>query len=194
MRRNPNVSCLVCGLSFHANPSNARKGGGLYCSQACYHQSRLRTRAESFKRFVPNAPTEACWEWTGDRNNNGYGMVYAERGQHRASRVAWELANGPIPKGLFVCHACDNPPCVNPRHLFLGTNLENQQDFVAKGLPRKQHPVAGEANPRAKLTWDDVRDIRRRAFLGDSHSTLAATFDVSRTLIRLIVQRKCWLD
>jgi hypothetical protein len=85
------------------------------------------------KKYVINEVTD-CWEWTHSVNNIGYGMFrFSSSGMRTAHRVSYELFNGPIPKGLAVCHKCDNPKCVNPKHLWAGTLKDNAQDMVAKG-------------------------------------------------------------
>jgi hypothetical protein len=92
---------------------------------------------------------DACWTWNASKNNKGYGQIQAT-GNHRliyAHRAAWELANGPIPAGMNVCHTCDHPACVNPAHLFLGTQQANMADMARKGRSRKsqshyQHPTS----------------------------------------------------
>lgn len=77
-----------------------------------------------------------CWEWTGDRRH-GYGIVVHEKRRHYAHRLAWSLVNGPIPAGMYICHHCDNPPCINVEHLFLGTPKDNYDDMVAKDRDRR---------------------------------------------------------
>ena len=93
-----------------------------------------------------------CWIWLGARIENDYGVVRVNGKNNGAHRISWELTNGPIPEGLWALHHCDNPPCVNPSHLFLGTNTDNQRDCVSKGRDRgsrithdkKGHPLFGE--------------------------------------------------
>ena len=103
-----------------------------------------------------------CYLWTGYRDHQGYGLASVPSGRSahtRAHRLAWRITYGPIPDGLHVLHRCDNPPCVRPDHLFLGTHAENMQDMVDKGRARNAaHP--GELNPGAKLTLRQVIEIR----------------------------------
>jgi hypothetical protein len=82
--------------------------------------------------------TDGCWLWTGAIGGSGYGLLGVENRNVPAHRLSWQIHNGPIPDGLLVCHTCDNPPCVNPAHLWLGTNLDNARDKMAKG----RHAVA----------------------------------------------------
>jgi hypothetical protein len=107
----------------------------------------------------------------------------------RAHRVAWILANGPIPPGLFVCHRCDNPPCCNPAHLFLGTPGDNARDRNRKG--RHGQPV-GESNPYSRLTNAAVREIRRQVAAGRSQRAIGHDFGISQVMVCHIVKGRHW--
>ena len=95
-----------------------------------------RTLAERFWSKVDVRGPDECWEWAGATNGKGYGRIKIEGRSHSAHVVAWELANEPVPKGLCVCHRCDNPLCVNVTHLFIDTQAGNVADMVAKGRGR----------------------------------------------------------
>lgn len=135
-----------------------------------------------------------CLEWTGSRNEHGYGGLRIDGQLVKAHRFAFELVYGPIPDGMDVCHRCDNPPCCNPVHLFLGTARDNGQDMVRKRRHGSwAHPESrprGEAHHAAKLTWDVVRAIRSRA--DESRSALAREFGVSRRAIRCVIDGVTW--
>lgn len=130
---------------------------------------RKTTLEVRFRRMLSERTESGCILWTGSTCRRGYGIVGVggrKAGVASSHRVAWMLTNGPIPDGLFVCHRCDNPPCVNPDHLFLGTNQDNVDDMVAKGRNRK-----GVASGNAKLDDEQVREIRR--LFGSGECTLA---------------------
>lgn len=168
-----------------------------------------------FNRFAQQAQEAMgqrgeCWEWSGTRNNSGYGMFFfAPTNVIRsrsfipcgAHRLSWILANGrSIDDGLFVCHRCDNRPCINPAHLFLGTALDNVRDAISKGrMPTAgvdrnySYMARGEASGKSKLTEAQVREIRRlRAEEGLTRVELAARFGVSRTPIADILAGRTW--
>lgn len=123
-----------------------------------------------------------CWEWTGAKNDDGYGHFRnSEKRTKNAHKFSYELVNGPIPKGLCAMHSCDNRACVNPAHMSLGTHHENMIDAMKK----KRH-VYGERNIHAKLTEDDVRAIRQTYWCKGKRSNakeLAAKYGVKHGAI-----------
>ena len=125
-----------------------------------------------------------CWIYPGPKHHFGYALHCDKGVQKVAHRVAFEISNGPIPPGLLVCHHCDNPPCCNPAHLFLGTAADNTRDAMSKG--RLQ---LGEASPNAKLTSDAVRRIRKDPRW---HKVIAAEYGVDKSLISRIKRREGW--
>lgn len=167
-----------------------------------------QTPSERFwEKVVP--ADDGCMVWTGSRDPRGYGRVWRSGRLESAHRVAWQECVGPIPEGMFVCHRCDNPPCCNPSHLFLGTNRENMHDALRKGrlnpamfdgtMPRiggqaraAKHTLQGEGHPHHRLTERDVRDIRALAASGRTQASIAPAFGISRTRVGEIVRREAW--
>jgi hypothetical protein len=130
----------------------------------------------------------SCWEWTGAVNAQGYGLVNDRNGGgcKLAHRVSYAWAHGD-PGSLCVLHKCDNPRCVNPEHLLLGTRAENQRDMAAKGRASR-----GEEHCHAKLREDDVREIRRLVAAGHTQKGVAGRFGVQPNAISRIVNRRRW--
>lgn len=150
-----------------------------------------RPLAERFAKMVGQPDARGCRLWQGPLHS-GYGRIAAEPGSAgpmllRAHRVAWSLANGPIPDGMHVCHRCDVPACVNVEHLFLGTDADNLADRDSKGRQAR-----GSANGRAKLTEAAVREIRRLLHSGRPRADLATVFGVSVAAIDLIAIGRSW--
>ena len=139
-----------------------------------------------------------CWEWQAGKTRKGYGDFYAgiRNGKPlylRAHRVSWELVNGEIPEGLHVLHHCDNPPCVNPAHLWLGSNADNVADKMAKGRHNGGGPGKGVKHHFAKLTDSDVIAIRKLYATGEySYIRLGAMFNTEMGNVGRIVRRDTW--
>lgn len=145
---------------------------------------------ERFMKRVDKDGPDGCWIWTGSRQRaQWHGQWRGPKGTPElAHRAAWRLMRCEIPQGMCVCHRCDNPVCVNPAHLFLGTVSENFKDMWAKGRARpKTH--CGEAHGMAKLTADKVREIRAS---DESAKDIAARLGVGTTTIYDVRKRKIW--
>lgn len=186
MRVNPiDKVCAVCRIPFRTIECR-KKCCSPKCGVALTARKKLSIPIEDrFWSYVNK--TDACWLWTGAIAHNGYGF-FVPRGRKmvRAHRFAYELANGPIARGLILCHKCDNPPCVRPDHLFPGTGKDNMQDAVAKG--RISH---GDKHYAAKLTTDDVCRIRSlRGIVNQCE--LADEYGLSQSSISSIQLGKHW--
>lgn len=137
---------------------------------------------ESIQRFWDSTNRETdCWEWTKTHDKDGYGWINIEKRKDRAHRIAWIIINGSIPAGMCVLHHCDNPPCINPAHLWLGTRRDNTHDRMAKGRP-------GGAPVKDSLTtgvyWD-------KSYKGHKHWRVAMTINHrQRTLGRFSTQEE----
>lgn len=159
---------------------------------------RKPVEARFHAKVKQGAPDE-CWEWQAycKPAPESYGVFRYAVGESMrvAHRVAYEFAFGPIPVGMLVRHSCDNPPCCNPSHLLLGTNLDNSRDKVERGRSTKGRTVHwGEGSGRsAKLTESQVREIRTRYARGDvSQAALGIEYGISQTHIGTIVRREAW--
>lgn len=142
-----------------------------------------------WERVDKNAPN-GCWLWTGNLDG-GYGKIHVAHGTcERAHRLAWRLLNGPIPPGMLVCHNCpggDNPACVNPAHLWLGTYEDNNRDRAAKG-----RGAVGERAGSAKLTEQSVREIRELVPAGLPQAEAAKRYGISEGYVSSIIHRRKW--
>jgi HNH endonuclease len=195
-------TCRTCGAVFSRRPSHP----GRYCSRRCLGLSksaaaRTKRNADAFWARADKSGT--CWLWTGTRLPHGYGRTWFGGQKRYAHQVAFELAHGPIPDGMEVCHMCDNPPCVNPAHLFAGTRADNVRDKVQKGRakwseahPWRRQPASiprGTKRGQARLTDEQVRTIRLRyAAGGISQMRLAREYGVGQTTIRDVVTHQRW--
>jgi hypothetical protein len=159
-----------------------------------------RSRApinQRFGRYVYLLLSNGCWEWRGAKNERGYGLIGKEGGRGagniRAHRLSYQIFyNVNLTREQCVCHKCDNPPCVNPDHLFVGSQQENILDMFAKARNSKPPLICGEANHMAKLTKQDVIEIRQLYDHGLSSPKIAKLFFVTKSTILAIVNRKIW--
>lgn len=166
---------------------------------------------KDFWEFVDRRSSQnGCWLWMARKGRGGYGIYQLVGGKSiSAHRYAWSITHGAIPQGKIACHKCDNPQCVNPDHIFIGTYLDNSRDMVSKGRQRKPPPgvvskrnlrkglpagrkfAKGESHPSHKLIEDDVVAIRSFAgFL--KNSEIAKIYGLSRPTVSSIVKRDYW--
>jgi hypothetical protein len=138
-------------------------------------------------RSTPDIKT-GCWNWTRGKDSDGYGVTNLFGKTRKAHRVAYEAWNGKIPEGMCVCHRCDNRSCVNPEHLFLGTNRDNIDDCLKKG---RWTSIRGSKNPANILSEEDVLNIRR-AFGRSSGGELARAYGVTPSSICDIKRGRTW--
>ena len=131
---------------------------------------------------------DECWEWIGDVTNEGYGKFKVKKQSHSSHRMAWLICRGQIASEMCVLHKCDNRLCVNPSHLFLGTNRQNTQDMMSKGRSR----WAAKGTSPVKLTEEQVRELRSDRGRGMSMSQIAAKYGISGKHARRIVNFQQW--
>ena len=182
--------CVGCGITILVR-GKTKPRQGRFCSLGCFGKHRTSRKAITARFWGNVLKTDTCWIWQGSRHRRGYGrFAVTSAGVTKtrpAHRFAWEIAKGPIPRGLLVCHHCDNPACVRPGHLFLGTNADNMAD-----MKRKARSARGERNKAAKLTETQVREIRRRYRFGGPVKALARQFGVCVTTIQKVARGRRW--
>src|SRR5258708_5631071 len=143
--------CPTCGDIYFVRLKYVKRGQGQYCSHLCGSIGKRRPEAERFWEKVRK--TQSCWLWTGAHKNGRwpYGVLGGpgDDSPRLAHRVSWELHHGPIPAGMNVLHKCDNPPCVRPAHLFLGTFADNTADMVKKGRAKGGRPIGTKLSPES---------------------------------------------
>jgi hypothetical protein len=183
-RSNEVVKCLWCGSDFHPLLYDP----GVCCSRKCAGLwRRSQPIDERFWTKVRKGDPDECWPWIGATDGHGYGTFWNGGKLVLAHRTAWMLTKGLIPGGMNVLHRCDNRPCCNPNHHFLGTYGDNCRDRTKKGRTAK-----GEKHGRAKLTEAQAIEILARSKAGESHRLLAHAFQVSRSTIQHLVQGRSW--
>jgi hypothetical protein len=178
------IKCDPCGYEFMA-----RRRRTYSCSRTCQvtrsNLIRYSNYEERFWRNVIKLSDLKCWEWTGPKNEDGYGVISGNgiKGSHRLS---FFIATGENPKGRTVCHSCDNRSCVNPAHLFIGTQADNVADMVSKG--RGNSPQR-ESNPQSKLNWKLVDEIRSSR---ETQKAMAKRLGLSLNTIGMCIRHETW--
>lgn len=181
-----------CGRLFHPRPDQIRQGNGRFCSHRC---ARLEQPRESLEiRFWAKVDKsdgpDACWPWTAYRNPDGYGSIGTGGNKsERAHRVAYRLQVGKLAPDDHVLHKCDNPPCCNGSHLFIGNQADNVRDMVAKG--RRRGPF-GEDHPSAQLSETDVRTIIDDRASGVSVAEMVKRYGVRKQTIYNVLNGTTW--
>lgn len=158
--------------------------------KSVYYQ-RFKTDSERFweKVNVVGKKEDACWEWLASKNKKGYGLFRYQNKNVSTHRYSWILHYGEIPDELFVLHKCDNPSCVNPKHLFLGTNEDNMKDMSRKG---RSGAMSGNLHPNSKLSEDivvEIFNLKKNGLLGKE---IADIYNVTPQLISGILNGKGW--
>lgn len=185
-------SCATCGVTFTTTIALDAK----YCSNPCRYEGLRKHGVDQsdidrvWAKADKSGGPDACWIWTANRYKNGYGAVSWKGKARPVTRVVWEITHGlPLPE--VVCHSCDNPSCVNPSHLFAGTQKDNVDDMWGKG-----RGVTGERHHQSRLTEDAVRDIRRNCVPGSPDKGLASfarKYGVCGATIESVWHRRTWI-
>lgn len=178
-------SCFVCLAPLELYSYQVKEKN--FCSHSCMYDYRRKIAEDPMEKWLSQVdktpgqgPNGDCWIWTGQTKRGNYGVFYwpllRVMGAHIASYC---LHTGDMStSGFAICHHCDNPPCVNPAHLFKGTHSDNVQDAMEKG-----RMALGDKNPNAKLTDEEAAEIKRRKANGEKTSVLMVEFGVSKPTI-----------
>lgn len=191
-----NKSCYLficeCGNKVIRMGSGVKRGRTKSCG--CLQKERTSQSKKSWAtpvqdRFFDKVKkTKKCWEWTAYKDKDGYGRISSMR----AHRVSYEIHKGRIPMGLLVCHTCDNPSCVNPEHLFLGTQKDNSDDMISKGRHSfGYNPKSGQDNGNSVLTEPEVRAIFKEG-KSNPHKEIADKYNVNTETVRRICNGSTW--
>jgi len=179
-----------CGTITTKSTNNVIKGNTKSCGcissiNRKYYDDVARKRILAFIIISDNE----CWEWQGAKHKQGYGNFGYKRKTMLAHRVSWILFRGKLDPDILVCHKCDNPSCINPKHLFLGTDKDNTIDAAKKG---RMGNARGEKNYNSKLNESIIKEIRKMRFDGISHNKIAKRYLISESTVKDISSRRTW--
>lgn len=180
-----------CGVLATVTHNSLMKGCTRSCG--CLRREMLRRErggpvAQRFEKYVMPEPNSGCHIWIGNRPDGRYGRFWVAGNGLLAHRAAWQLFRGPIPDGLAVLHRCDNPPCVNPGHLFLGTFQDNSDDMLSKG-----RSAWGDRCWKARIDMEDAAGVIAMYEAGGSRqSDIAARFGLTQSTVSKIIRGDTW--
>lgn len=180
------LSCHNCSKNYKIPKCKTPKKEN-FCSVKCYLNFNTEKRFEE-KLKKNTIINNECREWIG-RNEKGYGRTSYRNKEYLVHRLVWEKENGPIPKGMYICHKCDNPKCVELNHLFLGTSQDNTDDKIKKN---RSNPRKGEKVNTSKLKENEVKIIRYLGKIGVHPKKICPFFNTDVSNIRSIIRRKTW--
>jgi len=198
-KKSMSLVCAYCNCDFlireYVYRKRVKQGNkNFYCCTTC-RVNGLRTDpvARFWSKVDKTAGDDGCWLWTAGKDRDGYGEFSGPNGSDwSAHRYSYFLHNGEIDKNLMVCHSCDNPSCVNPKHLSLNTGLYNQGDMSRKGRHGTRPAKPGHSNAKSKLLPEQAMEIYKRANGGESASKLAREYGVAHQTIGAIRDKKIW--
>jgi len=189
-KKRKEVKCKTCGKKFSVRLSQIKDGRGKFCSKDCCSAYRRHSPEQIKQKFWKNTnkkKSNECWDWMPCRDKTEYGALFINQKKHKAHRYSYELHYGKIPKGKIICHRCDNPSCVNPNHLFLGTHADNSADRSAKN----RHAY-GEKTGSSKLTVKQVLDIKELLDKKIKYKVVKKKYNISCSTVYCIKSGKYW--
>lgn len=183
------TKCSFCGSKKEVWPSVFAKNKDFFCNIKCASDYKkgipIKQRLEKFTVKSDSG----CWIWVGSKTKLGYGKLTVSNKTTLAHRASWACTYGEIPDGMCVLHKCDNPKCINPKHLFLGTYFDNTRDMISKG---RKSPTHCEFSGVAKVNADQVSKIRERLLMGDVQSQIGIDFGLTQSAISRIKTKSNW--